>query len=193
MSDYRQIYDSLDDREKDILNERHGKTKPTNLRTLSEKYGISRERVRQIESAALDKINGVAHFRPAYNTETIERFRPLFMQADATELQIADAIKELISLGVSQKIIAESYGKQETWISFIKKLIDMPDSLLAYLRSKVVKTTALIKAVDQFGTDVTEKTISVILNERKRKGRVQKITQRELFERIEPEKSQKSA
>jgi len=46
----------LTDRERDILNERRLKDEPTTLEDLSQRYGISRERVRQIEVRAFDKL-----------------------------------------------------------------------------------------------------------------------------------------
>jgi RNA polymerase sigma-32 factor len=46
----------LTERERDILNERRLKEVPTTLEDLSEKYGISRERVRQIEVRAFEKL-----------------------------------------------------------------------------------------------------------------------------------------
>jgi RNA polymerase sigma-32 factor len=46
----------LDPRERHILNERRLKDDPLTLETLSQEYGISRERVRQIESRAYEKL-----------------------------------------------------------------------------------------------------------------------------------------
>ena len=46
----------LNDREKNILVERRLKENPTTLEELSQKYGISRERVRQIEVRAFEKL-----------------------------------------------------------------------------------------------------------------------------------------
>jgi RNA polymerase sigma-32 factor len=46
----------LTDRERDILMERRLKENPTTLEDLSAKYGISRERVRQIEVRAFEKL-----------------------------------------------------------------------------------------------------------------------------------------
>ena len=46
----------LTERERDILNERRLKENPTTLEDLSTKYGISRERVRQIEVRAFEKL-----------------------------------------------------------------------------------------------------------------------------------------
>ena len=46
----------LNDREKHILNERRLKENPTTLEDLSTQYGISRERVRQIEVRAFEKL-----------------------------------------------------------------------------------------------------------------------------------------
>ncbi len=45
----------LNDRERRILEERRLKDEPPTLETLSREYGISRERVRQIENRAYDK------------------------------------------------------------------------------------------------------------------------------------------
>lgn len=46
----------LNDRERDILMERRLREVPTTLEELSQKYGISRERVRQIEVRAFEKL-----------------------------------------------------------------------------------------------------------------------------------------
>jgi RNA polymerase sigma-32 factor len=48
--------DKLTDREKHILTERRLKDEPTTLEDLSAEYGISRERVRQIEVRAFEKL-----------------------------------------------------------------------------------------------------------------------------------------
>ncbi len=49
--------ESLNDREKDILTERRLMEPATTLETLSEKYGVSRERIRQIEVRAFEKVS----------------------------------------------------------------------------------------------------------------------------------------
>ena len=46
----------LNDREKDIFLERRLQESPTTLEKLAEKYGVSRERIRQIENRAFEKI-----------------------------------------------------------------------------------------------------------------------------------------
>jgi RNA polymerase sigma-32 factor len=51
-----QAMDVLNDREKHILTERRLKEEPTTLEDLSTQYGISRERVRQIEVRAFEKL-----------------------------------------------------------------------------------------------------------------------------------------
>ncbi len=51
-----QALDGLSDRERDILVERRLKDSPSTLQNLSQHYGISRERVRQIEVRAFEKI-----------------------------------------------------------------------------------------------------------------------------------------
>ncbi len=48
--------ESLNERERDILAERRLREVPTTLEDLSQKYGISRERVRQIEVRAFEKL-----------------------------------------------------------------------------------------------------------------------------------------
>jgi RNA polymerase sigma-32 factor len=48
--------DELTERERDILQERRLKDDPSTLEELSKKYGISRERVRQIEVRAFEKL-----------------------------------------------------------------------------------------------------------------------------------------
>ena len=51
-----QAMGSLNDRERHILTERRLRDDPTTLEDLSQKYGISRERVRQIEVRAFEKL-----------------------------------------------------------------------------------------------------------------------------------------
>ena len=46
----------LNDREKEILHARRLNDKPTTLENLSKKYKISRERIRQIENKAFEKV-----------------------------------------------------------------------------------------------------------------------------------------
>ena len=46
----------MSDRERQILSERRLKDNPTTLENLSQRYGISRERVRQIEVRAFEKL-----------------------------------------------------------------------------------------------------------------------------------------
>jgi RNA polymerase sigma-32 factor len=48
--------ENLNDRERYILTERRLKEDPTTLEELSQEYGISRERVRQIEVRAFEKL-----------------------------------------------------------------------------------------------------------------------------------------
>ncbi|MGE3933820.1 MAG: sigma-70 family RNA polymerase sigma factor, partial [Rhodospirillaceae bacterium] len=48
--------DSLNERERHIITERRLKDEPATLEDLSQKYGISRERVRQIEVRAFEKL-----------------------------------------------------------------------------------------------------------------------------------------
>jgi len=57
----------LNDRERHILGERRLKDNPTTLEDLSQQYGISRERVRQIEVRAFEKL------QKAIKTAAIER------------------------------------------------------------------------------------------------------------------------
>jgi RNA polymerase sigma-32 factor len=48
--------EALNERERHILEERRLKENPTTLEELSQEYGISRERVRQIEVRAFEKL-----------------------------------------------------------------------------------------------------------------------------------------
>lgn len=56
----RRALGHLTNREKGILVERRLKETPATLQTLSDRYGISRERIRQIELKALDKLRKTA-------------------------------------------------------------------------------------------------------------------------------------
>ncbi|RPE71977.1 RNA polymerase RpoH-like sigma 32 subunit [Pacificibacter maritimus] len=51
-----QAMDSLNEREKDILMQRRLEDKPATLEALSEQYDVSRERIRQIEVRAFEKL-----------------------------------------------------------------------------------------------------------------------------------------
>ncbi len=53
---FKKAFEVLNDREKEIINLRKLKDKPLKLEELSKKFNISRERVRQIEEKALEKI-----------------------------------------------------------------------------------------------------------------------------------------
>ena len=48
--------DALNDRERDILMERRLRDDPLTLEELSGRYGVSRERIRQIEVRAFEKL-----------------------------------------------------------------------------------------------------------------------------------------
>jgi RNA polymerase sigma-32 factor len=50
--------DSLNDRERHILAERRLADDPKTLEELSQVYGVSRERIRQIEVRAFEKLQG---------------------------------------------------------------------------------------------------------------------------------------
>ncbi|HYD31227.1 MAG TPA: RNA polymerase sigma factor RpoH [Azospirillaceae bacterium] len=52
----KQAMESLNERERHILTERRLREEPTTLEDLSQQYGISRERVRQIEVRAFEKL-----------------------------------------------------------------------------------------------------------------------------------------
>ncbi len=56
---------SLNERERHILIERRLKDEPTTLEELSQQYGISRERVRQIEVRAFEKLQKAMHTQVA--------------------------------------------------------------------------------------------------------------------------------
>ncbi len=47
---------SLNERERHILTERRLKDEPSTLEELSHEYGVSRERIRQIEARAFEKL-----------------------------------------------------------------------------------------------------------------------------------------
>ena len=56
MSLLEEAMTELTDRERHILTERRLKDDPTTLETLASEYGVSRERVRQIEVRAFEKL-----------------------------------------------------------------------------------------------------------------------------------------
>ena len=56
VADVRAVIDELPERSRDIVLSRHLADRSKTLAEMAEKYGISRERVRQIEAAAIDKV-----------------------------------------------------------------------------------------------------------------------------------------
>ncbi|MCY4533534.1 MAG: sigma-70 family RNA polymerase sigma factor, partial [Gammaproteobacteria bacterium] len=54
--DLQSALESLDDRARDIVTSRWLMDSKTGLRELSEKYGVSMERIRQIEARAFEKM-----------------------------------------------------------------------------------------------------------------------------------------
>ncbi|HID00767.1 MAG TPA: RNA polymerase sigma factor RpoH, partial [Piscirickettsiaceae bacterium] len=57
MEKMRQALETLDARSRDILQQRWLSEEKTGLKALSEKYGVSMERIRQIEKAAMKKLH----------------------------------------------------------------------------------------------------------------------------------------
>lgn len=65
----KHAWDELTERERDIVAERTLRDTPLRLEDLAQRYGVSRERIRQIESAALGKLKAlVARAMPATRT-----------------------------------------------------------------------------------------------------------------------------
>ncbi len=67
---------SLNERERHILIERRLKDNPTTLEDLSQQYGISRERVRQIEVRAFEKLQKAMHTKVAEQRRTAKQAAP---------------------------------------------------------------------------------------------------------------------
>ena len=57
--------DALNDRERDVLTKRRLSEDPVTLEELSESYGVSRERIRQIEVRAFEKVQKAVKNRVA--------------------------------------------------------------------------------------------------------------------------------
>ena len=66
----------LNPRERTILSERRLKDEPATLEDLAQKYGISRERVRQIEGRAFEKLQRAMKTAAAAEAETAARRTP---------------------------------------------------------------------------------------------------------------------
>lgn len=64
---------TLNERERDIITERQLNDEPLTLEELSERYGISRERVRQIEARALEKMATFVSKATLANAEAADR------------------------------------------------------------------------------------------------------------------------
>jgi RNA polymerase sigma-32 factor len=56
MSLLERAMETLNERERQIITERRLKDEPATLEDLSKKYGVSRERVRQIEARAFEQL-----------------------------------------------------------------------------------------------------------------------------------------
>jgi RNA polymerase sigma-32 factor len=67
---------TLNERERHILIERRLKDDPTTLEELSQQYGISRERVRQIEVRAFEKLQKAMHTQVAERRRTAQPAMP---------------------------------------------------------------------------------------------------------------------
>ncbi|MEM7047170.1 MAG: RNA polymerase sigma factor RpoH [Pseudomonadota bacterium] len=63
----RQAMTHLDGRERTILNNRRLTTNPQSLETLSQRFGVSRERIRQLEARAFSKIRNALRDSPSDN------------------------------------------------------------------------------------------------------------------------------
>jgi RNA polymerase sigma-32 factor len=68
---------ALNDRERHILIERRLKDNPTTLEELSQQYGISRERVRQIEVRAFEKLQKAMHTQVAERRRAAQPVAPI--------------------------------------------------------------------------------------------------------------------
>ena len=113
----------------------------------------------------------------------IARYRPLFNRVDASDLELAAAVREMSHAGVSQTEMERALGgRKQTWFSYMFRLSMIPDSLIAYLRTEQISTTALIKGVDRLGVATMERTIPVILEKHRRQGVLARITEKELYE-----------
>ena len=66
----RKVIDTLPDRERDIIIERRLNEEPQTLEQLGQKYGISRERVRQLEARAFEKVQKAVTAAVAAENET---------------------------------------------------------------------------------------------------------------------------
>jgi RNA polymerase sigma-32 factor len=71
-----QAMKSLNERERHILTERRLKEEPATLEDLSAKYGISRERVRQIEVRAFEKLQKSMKALAAASAAAVESKAP---------------------------------------------------------------------------------------------------------------------
>lgn len=80
---------TLKPREQEIITARHGDDEPTTLGDLAARFGISAERVRQIESASLDKIRryvrSTSGLRPAHQTGYDRRIAAMRPAKEATD------------------------------------------------------------------------------------------------------------
>src|SRR5262249_35431875 len=94
---------TLNDRERHILSERRLKDNPTTLEELSEQYSISRERVRQIEVRAFEKLqkamkaqvieNSLKRDRASDHASTASELFPAPQKPAETRRERADAYR----------------------------------------------------------------------------------------------------
>jgi RNA polymerase sigma-32 factor len=75
LTNLKKIEPDLNDKERAILNERLLSDSPVTLRELGERFGVTRERVRQIEARLLEKLK-------AYLEERVDGFSPEWIPHD---------------------------------------------------------------------------------------------------------------
>jgi hypothetical protein len=97
----------LDDRERRIFAARNLADEPATLEALAREYGVSRERVRQIEARSFEKIrNSVRHRIAELETgqsETWQQHRP---SARRPRLQPAPAARPRLALSLASPVNA---------------------------------------------------------------------------------------
>ncbi len=113
----------------------------------------------------------------------IDRYRPLFNRVDASDLELAAAIKTLSEAGIGQTVMAQQFGsRNQSWFSYMYRLSQIPESLVRYLRNDQISMTALTKGVGKLGVVAMERLIPAILARHARQGIKAKIIERELYE-----------
>ncbi len=122
----------------------------------------------------------IMHGLTPEQTVLVDGYRDIFQRVNVDDLILAEAVRVLSEAGITQTVMAHHIGRNQTWVSFMFRLAIMPASLLSYRQRNLIGSTALVKTVDKWGPQETERRIRAILANRKYhvEGQSRRITER---------------